>query len=134
MGSLFILLTTTSNAQNFPTNNSESQSSKLQTFLQNETEKKEYILSKLIDDLENSVEIELVSVDDLFNLTLRAGHSTNAYSLNVIDNTGKTIIDGKIEPNTSLNFDLTDYPAENYLLRITDMSTLKVTVCKVLPI
>ena len=39
-------------------------------------------------------------------------------------------MDFSLDPNTSLNFDLTAYPAENYLLRITDMSTLKMTVAK----
>ena len=59
-----------------------------------------------------------------------SNNSNNAYTVNLKDNNGKTIMDFSLEPNTSLNFDLTEYPAENYLLRITDMSTLKMTVAK----
>lgn len=130
LGSLFILLNASANAQNNTSSDSESKSLAQTTVVDNEDEKNEFVLTKLIDELQNTLDVQIDSKIDFLSLTIMSNNSNNAYTVNLKDNNGKTIMDFSLEPNTSLNFDLTEYPAENYLLRITDMSTLKMTVAK----
>jgi hypothetical protein len=130
LGSLFILLNASANAQNNTSSDSDSNSIAQTTVVDNEDEKNEFVLTKLIDELQNTLDVQIESKIDFLSLTIMSNNSNNAYTVNLKDNNGKTIMDFSLEPNTSLNFDLTAYPAENYLLRITDMSTLKMTVAK----
>ncbi len=131
LGSLFILLTASANAQNNTSFYSETKSMAQTTIVDNEDEKSAFVLTKLIDELETSLDVHLESKFDFLSLTIMSSNSNNAYAVNLKDKNGKTIMDFNLEPNTTLNFDLTEYPAESYLLRITDMSTLKMTVAKV---
>ena len=130
LGSLFILFSASANAQNNTLSDSESKTMAQTTIVDNADEKNEFFLTKLIDELQNTLDVQIESKIDFLSLTIMSNNSNNAYTVNLKDNNGKTIMDFSLEPNTSLNFDLTAYPAENYLLRITDMSTLKMTVAK----
>ena len=130
LGSLFILLNASANAQNNTSFDSESKSMEQSTIVDNANEKNEFVLTKLIDELQNTLDVQIESKINFLSLTISSNNSNNAYTVNLKDNNGKTIMDFSLDPNTSFNFDLTAYPAENYLLRITDMSTLKMTVAK----
>jgi len=109
----------------------ESFSFSQETLMDNQTEKKSATLNILINELENTFDVTMSIEDDGILLILSTYGSTNPYSVSLKDNNGKIILDGNLDPNMTQRVVLNDLSVDNYLLRVSDMSSLKTTVYKV---
>jgi hypothetical protein len=103
-----------------------------ETLLDNETEKHPATLNMLINELESTFDVTLTFEEDGILLILTTNGSNNPYSVSLKDNNGKLILDGNLDPNMTQKVALNDLTVDNYLLRVSDMRTLKTTVYKVL--
>lgn len=123
---LFATLSGTVSAQE-----KESFASSQETLMDNQTEKKSATLNMLINELENTFDLTMSVEEDGILLILSTNGSNNPYSVSLKDNNGKFIIDGNLDPNMTQRVVLNDLSVDNYLLRVSDMNTLKTTVFKV---
>lgn len=128
---LSITLTVLTGSLNAQSNQSQFAHSN-ETLMDNETEKHPATLNMLINELENTFEVTLAYEEDGILLILSTNGSNNPYSVTLKDNNGKLILDGNLEPNMTQKVVLNDLTVDNYLLRVSDMRTLKTTVYKVL--
>lgn len=102
-----------------------------ETLMDNQTEKKSATLNMLINELENTFDVTMSVEEDGILLILSTNGSNNPYSVSLKDNNGKFILDGNLDPNMTQRVVLNDLSVDNYLLRVSDMNTLKTTVFKV---
>ena len=102
-----------------------------ETLMDNQTEKKSATLNMLINELENTFDVAMSVEEDGILLILSTNGSNNPYSVSLKDNNGKFILDGNLDPNMTQRVVLNDLSVDNYLLRVSDMNTLKTTVFKV---
>jgi hypothetical protein len=109
----------------------ESFASSQETLMDNQTEKKSATLNMLINELENTFDVTMSVEEDGILLILSTNGSNNPYSVSLKDNNGKFILDGNLDPNMTQRVVLNDLSVDNYLLRVSDMNTLKTTVFKV---
>ncbi len=109
----------------------ESFASSQETLIDNQTEKKSATLNMLINELENTFDVTMSVEEDGILLILSTNGSNNPYSVSLKDNNGKFILDGNLDPNMTQRVVLNDLSVDNYLLRVSDMNTLKTTVFKV---
>jgi hypothetical protein len=123
---LFATLSGTVSAQE-----KESFASSQETLMDNQTEKKSATLNMLINELENTFDVTMSVEEDGILLILSTNGSNNPYSVSLKDNNGKFILDGNLDPNMTQRVVLNDLSVDNYLLRVSDMNTLKTTVFKV---
>lgn len=128
---LSITLTVLTGSLNAQNNQSQFAHSN-ETLMDNETEKHPATLNMLINELENTFEVTLAYEEDGILLILSTNGSNNPYSVTLKDNNGKLILDGNLDPNMTQKVVLNDLTVDNYLLRVSDMRTLKTTVYKVL--
>lgn len=128
---LSITLTVLTGSLNAQSNQSQFAHSN-ETLMDNETEKHPATLNILINELENTFEVTLAYEEDGILLILSTNGSNNPYSVTLKDNNGKLILDGNLDPNMTQKVVLNDLTVDNYLLRVSDMRTLKTTVYKVL--
>lgn len=128
---LSISLTVLTGSVNAQSNQSQFAHSN-ETLMDNETEKHPATLNMLINELENTFEVTLAYEEDGILLILSTNGSNNPYSVTLKDNNGKLILDGNLDPNMTQKVVLNDLTVDNYLLRVSDMRTLKTTVYKVL--
>lgn len=103
-----------------------------ETLMDNEAEKHPATLNMLINELEGSFDVTMAYEEDGILLILSTNSSNNPYSVTLKDNNGKLILDGNLDPNMTQKVVLNDLTVDNYLLRVSDMRTLKTTVYKVL--
>ena len=103
-----------------------------ETLMDNEDEKHPATLNMLINELENTFEVTMAFEDDGILLILSTNGSNNPYSVTLKDSNGKLILDGNLDPNMTQRVVLNDLTVGSYLLRVSDMSSLKTTVYKVL--
>ena len=123
---LFATLSGTVSAQE-----KESFASSQETLMDNQTEKKSATLNMLINELENTFDVTMSVEEEGILLILSTNGSNNPYSVSLKDNNGKFILDGNLDPNMTQRVVLNDLSVDNYLLRVSDMNTLKTTVFKV---
>lgn len=123
---LFATLSGTVSAQE-----KESFASSHETLMDNQTEKKSATLNMLINELENTFDVTMSVEEDGILLILSTNGSNNPYSVSLKDNNGKFILDGNLDPNMTQRVVLNDLSVDNYLLRVSDMNSLKTTVYKV---
>jgi len=124
----FTVLTGSLNAQLNQTGFAHSSES----LVDNEAEKHPATLNMLINELENTFEVTMTYEEEGILLILSTNGSNNPYSVSLKDNNGKLILDGNLDPNMTQKVVLNDLTVDNYLLRVSDMRTLKTTVYKVL--
>jgi hypothetical protein len=103
-----------------------------ETLMDNEDEKHPATLNMLINELENTFEVTMAFEDDGILLILSTNGSNNPYSVTLKDSNGKLILDGNLDSNMTQRVVLNDLTVGSYLLRVSDMSSLKTTVYKVL--
>jgi hypothetical protein len=103
-----------------------------ETLMDNQAEKHAATLNMLINELESTFDVTLTFEEDGILLILTTNGSNNPYSVSLKDNNGKLILDGNLDPNMTQKVALNDLTVDNYLLRVSDMRTLKTTVYKVL--
>lgn len=103
-----------------------------ETLMDNEDDKHPATLNMLINELENTFEVTMAFEDDGILLILSTNGSNNPYSVTLKDSNGKLILDGNLDPNMTQRVVLNDLTVGSYLLRVSDMSSLKTTVYKVL--
>jgi hypothetical protein len=103
-----------------------------ETLMDNQAEKHAATLNMLINELESTFDVTLTFEEDGILLILSTNGSNNPYSVSLKDNNGKLILDGNLDPNMTQKVALNDLTVDNYLLRVSDMRTLKTTVYKVL--
>jgi len=89
------------------------------------------VLHALINELEPSLEGALVFESEELNLLISTFGATNKYSLSLKDADGKSVIEGNLDPNSSTTIKLSDYPSESFMLRVSDMQSLKTSVFKI---
>lgn len=128
---LSITLTVLTGSLNAQSNQSQFAHSN-ETLMDNETEKHPATLNMLINELENTFEVTMTYEEEGILLILSTNGSNNPYSVSLKDNNGKLILDGNLDPNMTQKVVLNDLTVDNYLLRVSDMRTLKTTVYKVL--
>jgi hypothetical protein len=128
---LSITLTVLTGSLNAQSNQSQFAHSN-ETLMDNETEKHPATLNMLINELENTFDVTMTYEEDGILLILSTNGSNNPYSVTLKDNNGKLILDGNLDPNMTQKVVLNDLTVDNYLLRVSDMRTLKTTVYKVL--
>ena len=109
----------------------ESFASSQETLMDNQSEKHSATLNMLINELENTFDVTMTFEDDGILLFLSTNGSNNAYSVTLKESNGKIILDGNLDPNMTQRVVLNDLSVDNYLLRVSDMSSLKTTVYKV---
>jgi len=109
----------------------ESFASSQETLMDYKTEKNTATLNILINELENTFDVTMSIEEDGILLILSTNGSNNPYSVSLKDNNGKFILDGNLDPNMTQRVVLNDLSVDNYLLRVSDMTTLKTTVYKV---
>jgi hypothetical protein len=102
-----------------------------ETLMDNQSEKHSATLNMLINELENTFEVTMTFEEDGILLILSTNGSNNPYSVSLKDNNGKFILDGNLDPNMTQRVVLNDLSVDNYLLRVSDMNSLKTTVYKV---
>ena len=127
---LSIVLTTvtgTVNAQQ----NVQSFAHSQESILDNQAEKHPATLNMLINELESTFDVTMTFEEDGILLILSTNGSNNPYSVTLKDNNGKLILDGNLDPNMTQKVVLNDLSVDNYLLRVSDMRSLKTTVYKV---
>lgn len=102
-----------------------------ETMLDNRIEKHSATLNMLINELENTFDVTMTFEEEGILLILSTNGSNNAYSVSLKDSNGKFILDGNLDPNMTQRVVLNDLSFDNYLLRVSDMSSLKTTVYKI---
>jgi hypothetical protein len=103
-----------------------------ETLMDNQAEKHPATLNMLINELENTFDVTMAFEDDGILLILSTNGSNNPYAVTLKDNNGRLILDGNLDPNMTQRVVLNDLSVDNYLLRVSDMRSLKTTVYKVL--
>lgn len=89
------------------------------------------VLHTLINELGSSLEGMLVFESNELNLLISTFGATNKFTLSLKDADGKSVIDGNLDPNSSTTIKLSDYPSESFILRVSDMQSLKTSVFKI---
>jgi hypothetical protein len=102
-----------------------------ETLMDNQSEKHSATLNMLINELENTFDVTMTFEEDGILLILSTNGSNNPYSVSLKDSNGKFILDGNLDPNMTQRVVLNDLSVDNYLLRVSDMNSLKTTVYKV---